>query len=428
MEGEHTMNKFGKVQQAVLVLMLALFGSGASAQEDWVASVAQRSHSAVVTVVSYDGDNRQLSLGSGFVIREDGLIVTNYHVIKSASAVEVANPSIGKYRVRGVVAFNRDLDFAVLKIQADDLTALPLGNSTQVRLGESIVAIGNPKGLSGTVSAGLISQFREESSYRMLQISAPIYPGNSGGPLINRRGEVVGIITARVGDGPTLGLALPINYLHQALQRGMAGFHTFRELAQLETQESGREKEEQIKRLITENFRGYQDPRGLFKLLLPREWKIQQDAVRSTDGQQLTTTIVATPGEAELSELHGYVSEGLRIIALTPRAGNVWTPAALGNWEKGVVKDLLTANPGFAHTKSERVPLPGDGRLKGEVATLHHFVGEDRRLSEPEKTVKLVLAHPEVILSIEFIAPTSKIQMLDLMQIVTLLSFSWNGQ
>ncbi|NBO64982.1 MAG: serine protease [Acidobacteria bacterium] len=179
MEGEHTMNKFGKVQQAVLVLMLALFGSGASAQEDWVASVAQRSHSAVVTVVSYDGDNRQLSLGSGFVIREDGLIVTNYHVIKSASAVEVANPSIGKYRVRGVVAFNRDLDFAVLKIQADDLTALPLGNSTQVRLGESIVAIGNPKGLSGTVSAGLISQFREESSYRMLQISAPIYPGNN---------------------------------------------------------------------------------------------------------------------------------------------------------------------------------------------------------------------------------------------------------
>jgi hypothetical protein len=421
------MNRVRSTNLPALVMLLALCMSPAQAQEEWVASVAQRSQTAVVTVISYDGENRQISLGSGFVIREDGLIATNYHVIKSAKVVEVSNPTIGKYRVRGVVAVDRKLDLAVLKIQGDNLNALVLGNSAQVRLGESIVAIGNPKGLSGTVSAGLISQIRDESSYRMLQISAPIYPGNSGGPLINRRGEVIGIITARVGDGPTLGLALPINYLRQALHGTETAFYSFRELDQIEGQESERETAERLESAIRENFRTYQDPQGLFKLLIPREWRIQHEAARSRDGQQSTSTTVVTPGGAALSELNGYVSEGLRIVAHTPREGNVWTPATLGNWEKSVVRDLLAANPGFAHTKTERLPMLADGRLKGKTATLYHFVGEDSRLSEPEKTVKLFIANPEVILSIEFIAPTSKIQMLDIMQVITLLSFSWKG-
>jgi len=422
------MNRIRHIHLPLLALLLALSINPVEAQEGWVASVAQRSQPSVVTVTSYDGENQKTGFGSGFIIREDGLIATNYHVIKSAAAVEVQNPTIGTYRVRGVVAIDRDLDFAILKIADEGLPALPLGNSSQVRLGEGVVAIGNPKGLSGTVSAGLISQLREEAPHQMLQISAPIYPGNSGGPLLNQRGEVIGIITARVGDGPTLGLALPINYLRRPLQSAGTVRYSLRDLAQLEEHASEKEREERFAALIRDNFRPYEDPRGLFQLLIPRDWRAQHERVRSSDGHSQTLTTILTPQDAALSELRGYVSEGLRIVARLPRQGHVWTPATLTNWQQNAVQDVLSANPGFAHTRTEKLPLLGKGRLEKEVVTVHHFVGEDRRLAEPEKTVKMVLAHPEVFLSIEVIAPTSKLQLLEVLQMITVLSFSWNGQ
>ncbi|NDD64214.1 MAG: serine protease, partial [Acidobacteria bacterium] len=159
------MNRTKLASLPALALLTVLSMIPARAQ-DWVASVAQRSEPAVVTVVSYDGDNNKIGFGSGFIVRDDGLIATNYHVIKTATKVEVLNPAIGSYWVRGVVAVDRELDFVVLKIGEQNLPTLPLGNSGQVRLGEGVVAIGNPKGLSGTVSAGLISQFRNENSVR----------------------------------------------------------------------------------------------------------------------------------------------------------------------------------------------------------------------------------------------------------------------
>ena len=422
------MNRIRHIHLPLLALLLAVSSCLVQAQESWVASVAQRSQPSVVTVTAYDGENQKMGFGSGFIVREDGLIATNYHVIKSAAAVEIQNPTIGTYRVRGAVAIDRDLDFAILKIAEESLPALPLGNSSQVRLGEGVVAIGNPKGLSGTVSAGLISQLREEPPHQMLQTSAPIYPGNSGGPLINQRGEVIGIVTARVADGPTLGLALPINYLRRPLQETATIRYSFRDLAQLEERESEKERGEQLEALIRENFLPYKDPQGLFQLLIPRDWRAQHERVRSSDGQSQTLTTILTPQDAALSELRGYVSEGLRIVARLPRSGHVWTPATVANWQQSVVQDLLSANPGFAHTKTETLPLLGEGRLEKQIATVHHFVGEDRRLSEPEKTVKMVLAHPEVFLSIEVIAPTSKLKMLEVLQMIAALTFSWNGQ
>lgn len=421
------MNRTKLASLPALALLIALTMIPASAQ-DWVASVAQRSEPAVVTVVSYDGDNNKIGFGSGFIVRDDGLIATNYHVIKTATKVEVLNPAIGSCWVRGVVAIDRKLDFAVLKIGEQNLPTLSLGNSGQVRLGEGVVAIGNPKGLSGTVSAGLISQFRKENSVRLLQISAPIYPGNSGGPLINRQGEVIGIITARIGDGPTLGLALPINYLRRSLEGAGATKYSLRDLAQLETQAAESDQKEKLEALIRENFRAYEDPRRLFSLLIPQDWRVQHDQSWSKDGLNLTSTTVIAPRDATLSELHGYVSEGLRIVAHLPRPGNVWTSTTRTNWEQRIVNDLLAANPGFAHTKTERIPLLGAGRLNRNVAAVHHFIGEDRRLPEPEKTVKFIFAHPEVMLSIEVIAPISKLKMIEVLEMITALSFSWNGQ
>src|SRR5262245_3361118 len=258
----------------LIVLLNSIF---AFAQEKWVAPVARKSLPSVVTVLSFDGDGKQFGFGSGFIVREDGLVVTCYHVIQNASAVEVGNREIGSYRVKGAVAVDRGMDVAVLKITAEDLPAVPLGDSSRVKLGQGVVAIGNPKGLTGTISAGLISQIREEDDFTLLQTSAPIYPGNSGGPLLNKHGEVIGIVAARVDDGPTLGLAVPINYARTALQNKNSVKYTIGEMTRLEERMSKEEEEQKLAKVIRENFAQYKDPDGLFSLAVPKNWQAQRD-------------------------------------------------------------------------------------------------------------------------------------------------------
>jgi S1-C subfamily serine protease len=109
----------------VAVLMILHNSIFAVAQEEWVAPIARRSLPSVVTVISFDGDGKEFGLGSGFIVREDGLVVTCYHVIQNASAVEVRNKEIGSFRVKGVVAMDRKTDFAALKIAAEDLPVVP---------------------------------------------------------------------------------------------------------------------------------------------------------------------------------------------------------------------------------------------------------------------------------------------------------------
>src|SRR5215510_4222885 len=264
----------------LIVLLNSIF---AFAQEEWVAPVARKSLPSVVTVLSFDGDGKQFGIGSGFIVREDGLVVTCYHVIQNASAVEVSNREIGSYRVKGAVAVDREMDIAVLKITAEDLPAVPLGDSDQIKLGQGVVAIGNPKGLTGTISAGLISQIREENDFTILQTSAPIYPGNSSGPLINKHGEVIGIVAARVADGPTLGLAVPINYARRALQKNASVKYTIGEMARHEERTSREEEEQKLARVIRENFAPYEDPDGLFSLVVPKNWHAQRDQYWSDD-------------------------------------------------------------------------------------------------------------------------------------------------
>jgi S1-C subfamily serine protease len=403
----------------VVVLVVLLNSIFAFAQEEWVAPVARRSEPSVVTVLSFDGAGRQFGLGSGFIVREDGLIVTNYHVIQNASAVEVRSKAIGSFRVKGVVAADRGMDFAVLKITAEDLPVIPMGDSKLVRLGEGVVAIGNPKGLTGTVSAGLISQIREEGDLSILQTSAPIYSGNSGGPLINRRGEVIGVVTARVGDGPTLGLALPINYVRRALQYNTSIKYTIGEVARAEAIISEEEQIKRIDTMIRENFARYKDPDGLFSLVVPKNWRAQRDQYWSNDRSTLYYTTVIAPPDARLAQLRGYVSEGLRIQFRLPRQGSAYTSQGIAQWINSVAQDLVKANPGFALTDS------GNVKFGGIAARVYHFVGQDRRLPEPEKTVMYVIGFPEALLTVEVIAPTSKLKLLDAMQIISATTFEW---
>ncbi len=176
-------------------------------------------------------------LGTGFIIEKDGVVLTNNHVIESADAITV-KLSDDRDFVAKIVGRDAQTDLAVLKIDAKDLTPLALGDSDTTEVGDWVVAIGNPFGLSHTVSAGIVSakgRTRDDvpldpaGYYDFMQTDASINPGNSGGPLLNLKGEVVGINTAiRGGGAQGIGFAIPMNMIKQLLPMLMRDGHVTR--------------------------------------------------------------------------------------------------------------------------------------------------------------------------------------------------------
>lgn len=151
-------------------------------------------------------------IGTGFVVSQEGLILTNNHVLDENDDIYVKFNDNKFYKGR-VVDFDDRLDIALVKIDRPGSRPLKLGNSDSVRIGERILAIGNPLGLECTVSDGLISAIREtDAGTRLLQISAPISTGSSGGPLFNMSGEVIGVTSSAASGGQNLNFAVPINY------------------------------------------------------------------------------------------------------------------------------------------------------------------------------------------------------------------------
>lgn len=156
--------------------------------------------------------------GSGFVIRPDGVILTNAHVVAGADTVTVKLTDGRELRGR-VLGSDSLTDVAVVKVEAANLPTVAIGNSDQLRPGEWAIAIGNPLGLDNTVTVGIVSATGRRSSQvqvpdkrvSFIQTDAAINPGNSGGPLLNQRGEVIGMNTAIIGGAQGLGFAIPIN-------------------------------------------------------------------------------------------------------------------------------------------------------------------------------------------------------------------------
>jgi S1-C subfamily serine protease len=189
-----------------------------------IPSVARDALKSVVVVETKDGLGKLLTQGSGFVVSRDGEVVTNYHVIQGAASAEVRFPDGASYLVEGLLASNPERDLVVLKIRttSNEFRFLILGDSDRVELGEEVVAIGSPLGLEATVSPGFISGVREVNGLELLQTTAPISPGNSGGALVNLAGEVVGVPTlslTSVRENATvtqnLNFALPSNYVRE---------------------------------------------------------------------------------------------------------------------------------------------------------------------------------------------------------------------
>lgn len=174
------------------------------------------------TAVAYDffyGPVPQQGQGSGFVIDGEGHILTNYHVVENARQVEVATSDKKKYKAE-VVGVDPQHDLAVIQITAHSIPPAVLGDSKNLVVGQKVFAIGNPFGLSGTMTRGIISSIRSVRGQRgfideAIQTDAAINPGNSGGPLLNSRGEVIGInsmiLTGGAEQSAGIGFAIPIN-------------------------------------------------------------------------------------------------------------------------------------------------------------------------------------------------------------------------
>jgi len=164
------------------------------------------------------------SLGSGFIINEQGYILTNAHVIHNATDIRVVLSEGRKEYAAKIVGADRITDTALIHIEPDHLlTVLPLGNSDNLRIGEMVLAIGNPLGLRHSVTSGIVSATERiapglsEKLVDFIQTDSAINPGSSGGPLVNLYGEVVGINTAMISKAQSIGFAIPINTVKKVM-------------------------------------------------------------------------------------------------------------------------------------------------------------------------------------------------------------------
>ena len=189
---------------------------GLTAEEQSVIRVARQASPAVVSV------SRRGGSGSGVVVRRDGVILTNAHVVGEAGLVEIALADGRRLQGR-VLGRDPTVDIAVVRVEASDLPVAPTGDSDRLEVGQAAIAIGNPLGLERTVTSGVISAVnRSPRGFELgglIQTDAAINPGNSGGPLLDSRGSVIGINTAVLQGTSGLGFAVPINLANSVAEQ-----------------------------------------------------------------------------------------------------------------------------------------------------------------------------------------------------------------
>lgn len=182
-------------------------------------NIAAAARPAVVTIGAIKSGEVS-GFGSGFIVRPDGLIATNLHVVQGADSLQVRLESGEIYDNVYVLGQDRRRDLIVLQIPATQLPSLELGDDRSVAVGDRVYAMGNPLGLEGTFSDGLLSAKRTEEGVSYLQITAPISPGSSGGPVFNEFGEVIAVATSTFTDAQNLNVAVPARYIEGMLSIG----------------------------------------------------------------------------------------------------------------------------------------------------------------------------------------------------------------
>jgi hypothetical protein len=208
LERLHAYETIMKTTLALFLLVALTVAGHASPQE-----VAKALFPKTVLLTMQDSSGRPVALGSGFVLKK-GYVVSNHHVIEgSASGFAKRVGDKAKYKIRGVVAKDEARDLVILAVDEfaeDDVT---LSKTGSVEVGDTVYAIGNPRDLEGTFSQGIVSSLREFTEFSLLQITAPISPGSSGGPIANDKAEVVGVAVATFRGGQNLNFAIPAKFV-----------------------------------------------------------------------------------------------------------------------------------------------------------------------------------------------------------------------
>jgi tetratricopeptide (TPR) repeat protein len=198
------------------ILFTLVFAALSVPAQEYLPELVKRIKPSAVAIETFDARGAVISRGSGFFISGDK-VVTNRHVIEKSARVEVHLINGKKYPVKGVLAIDGEGDLAILLVDVPGNVAAPLPiEKTTPQEGESIVVIGNPFGLEGSVSNGIVSAVREIPGYgKIIQITAPISPGSSGSPVVNMRGQVIGVATLQAAEGQSLNFAVPSERITQ---------------------------------------------------------------------------------------------------------------------------------------------------------------------------------------------------------------------
>jgi tetratricopeptide (TPR) repeat protein len=207
---------FVPVRQILLIVLILVLIAAPAVAQDFLPELVKRIKPLSVAIETFDSKGNSISRGSGFFIAPDR-IITNRHVIERSNRVEVHLVDGRKFPVKGVLAVDGEGDLALLQVDLPAGLAAALTISKSVpQEGESIVVVGNPYGLEGSVSNGIVSAVREISGYgKIIQITAPISPGSSGSPVVNMYGQVIGVATLQAAEGQSLNFAVPAERILQ---------------------------------------------------------------------------------------------------------------------------------------------------------------------------------------------------------------------
>lgn len=206
-----------------IVLLLAI-ASLAQAEEKppepaTVESIARRAKESLVVITTSGREGTTQGIGTGFALSQNGLIATNLHVIGEGRSFTVQDAAGKPLGVKGVRAFDRALDLAILEVESSGLPPLELASTEKVTDGQPVVVMGNPHGLKYSVVSGVVSGRREIEGRKMLQLAVPIEPGNSGGPVLDMSGRVLGVVTMKSAVTNNLGFAVEGDYLQGLLAK-----------------------------------------------------------------------------------------------------------------------------------------------------------------------------------------------------------------
>ena len=219
-----TVRRRSRAAALALCFAVAAVAAAGAAEPQPLSALAERARGSVVEILGAVEGSDETSYGTGFVVREKGLVVTNAHVVRGVKQPLVRTRDGATYASVRVIESDDALDLALLRVVGLGLEPLPVSAVPLAPVGTEVVAVGHPRGYEFTVSAGIVSATRalKEHGIEMLQTTAPISPGSSGGPLLDREGKVVGVCSLTLAEGQNINFAVPAREVGPFLDRGLA--------------------------------------------------------------------------------------------------------------------------------------------------------------------------------------------------------------